>query len=72
MMVTIFTTIMMMSTIIIIRTQKIALLCVQRAIRNYMVGKLWPWWQVSSIYESLQTQDMKKGYEDELLRGLRL
>ena len=67
MMVTIFTAITMIS--IIIRTQKIALLCVQRAIRNYMVGKLWPWWQVSSIYESLQTQDMriKKGYEDELL-----
>merc|ERR1719341_20843 len=29
-----------------LRTQKIALLCVQRAIRNYMVGKLWPWWQL--------------------------
>ena len=29
------------------RNQKIALLCVQRAIRNFMVGKLWPWWQVS-------------------------
>ena len=44
---------------IIIRTQKIALLCVQRAIRNYMVGKLWPWWQVSSILE-IRGYDMRK------------
>merc|ERR1711962_342037 len=29
-----------------LRKQKIALLCVQRAIRNFMVGKTWPWWQL--------------------------
>ena len=23
-----------------------ALYCVQRTIRNFMIGKLWPWWQL--------------------------
>merc|ERR1719423_436286 len=26
--------------------QKLALYCCQRTIRNYMIGKTWPWWQI--------------------------
>ena len=29
-----------------LKHQKLALYCVQRAIRNYMAGKHWPWWQL--------------------------
>ena len=29
-----------------LKNQKVALLCVQRAIRNFMVGKQWLWWQI--------------------------
>ena len=29
-----------------LKNQKVALLCVQRAIRNYLVGKQWLWWQI--------------------------
>merc|ERR1719495_2331536 len=29
-----------------LKTQKIALLCVQRAIRNFMAGKHWLWWKL--------------------------
>ena len=29
-----------------LKTQKVALLCVQRAIRNYMAGKTWLWWKL--------------------------
>ena len=34
---------------LVFRKQKIALLCVQRAIRNYMVGKSWGWWKVGCL-----------------------
>ena len=34
-----------------LKTQKVALLCVQRAIRNYMAGKTWLWWK---LWQSVQ------------------
>merc|ERR1719458_1990327 len=29
-----------------LRDQKLALYCLQRTIRNYYIGKTWPWWQL--------------------------
>ena len=28
------------------QNQKMALYCCQRTLRNYMIGKTWPWWQI--------------------------
>jgi myosin heavy chain 6/7 len=53
-----------------LQDQKLALYCCQRTIRNYYIGKTWPWWQIwMAIKPNLkctQFSKYKAEYEDKI------
>merc|ERR1719232_199883 len=50
-----------------LKNQKVALLCVQRSIRNYMVGKQWLWWKlwmgVKPTLKCYHFEEIKQGLD---------
>jgi len=50
-----------------LQTQKMALYCIQRTIRNFMIGKTWLWWQlwmkIKPTLRSAKFAEIKAGLE---------